>query len=204
MENTFIFNPYRQRLLSACKDRVKKPTPSIGKRSVQYGMSQSTLQRAVKLSPTVQITLQMRNRRGTTIRLDESEEKIIAETAYEFQKYGTPLTRDLVLDLASTPIRSLPVYRRKQMGFKGDRSDLCWLRGLIVRHRNLSVKTSVDHENERVDAMSPHNVAQHFARIRYLLNKYDIQDPTKVFNIDECGFSVKGMTWGRRIKRVIE
>eukprot|EP00171_Calliarthron_tuberculosum_P004068 IDg4068t1 len=51
--------------------------------------------------------------------------------------------------------------------------------------------------------MSPENVAEHFARLRSVLDKYSITEPTHVFNLDECGFSVKGMTWGKRIKRVV-
>lgn len=39
-------------------------------------------------------------------------------------------------------------------------------------------------------------MAKYFARIRALVKKYDI-DATRLFNLDETGFGMKGMTFGR-------
>lgn len=46
-------------------------------------------------------------------------------------------------------------------------------------------------------------VPVNFARIRSVCDKQNITEPTHVFNLNECSFSVKGMTWGCRVKRVV-
>ena len=52
--------------------------------------------------------------------------------------------------------------------------------------------------------MSPENVAAHFARIKPLSQKFDITKPWQVFKLDECGFSIRGMALGRRVKRLVQ
>ena len=78
-----------------------------------------------------------------------------------------------------------------------------WLKGFLKRFPELRAKTTVELERERSDAMSPDNVARHFARVQHILKSHGINEPTHVFNLDECGFSVKGMTWGRKVKRIV-
>ena len=48
--------------------------------------------------------------------------------------------------------------------------------------------------------MSPENIAAHFARIKAISQKFDIIKPWQVFDLDECGFSIRGMALGRKVK----
>ena len=68
----------------------------------------------------------------------------------------------------------------------------------------LKVETTVQIGNDRAQGMSPENVVEYFARVKLLLEELEIREPSHVFNLDECGFSVKGMTRGRRVKRVVQ
>lgn len=59
------------------------------------------------------------------------------------------------------------------------------------------MRKQVNLESERVDAMNPEYVARYFTRIKALMRKFDIDEPTRIFNLDESGFYIKGMTFGR-------
>lgn len=52
--------------------------------------------------------------------------------------------------------------------------------------------------------MTPEIVATHFARIRGLCDKYSIKQGSCIFNLDESGFSIRGMTLGGRKKCIVK
>lgn len=45
--------------------------------------------------------------------------------------------------------------------------------------------------------MNPENGTRHFPIIMGLIEKHNITKGTKVLNLDECRFSIRGMTLGR-------
>lgn len=46
-------------------------------------------------------------------------------------------------------------------------------------------------------AKSPENVAAHFACVKSLIKKHDINDVSRILNLGESGFNLRGMTLGR-------
>ncbi len=52
--------------------------------------------------------------------------------------------------------------------------------------------------------MNPETVAVHFARIKSLCSKHNIAEGCYIFNLDESGFSIRGMALGGREKCVVE
>ena len=46
-------------------------------------------------------------------------------------------------------------------------------------------------EKDRALAMSPHNLAEHFARLQQLYKEFGIKSVAQIFNIDESGFSTR-------------
>lgn len=48
------------------------------------------------------------------------------------------------------------------------------------------------------NSMSPERISQQFARICSLCDMHNITEPTHIFNLDDCAFSVKEIIWGRR------
>lgn len=200
---TVALSDEQARLLAACQDLAANGTrSSLRSIAEKHNVPRTTLKRHSSGPATVAGILERTFRRGSRQQLSTDEESIIAETVVEFQNHGTPLVRSLVLDVAATFVQTLPLSRRSKIRFKNDRPGMKWLRGFLNRYPQLKVKTTAQLENERSEAMSPDIVAEHFARIRTLMDSYGIHDPTHVFNLDECGFSVKGMSWGRRVKRV--
>lgn len=45
--------------------------------------------------------------------------------------------------------------------------------------------------------MDPEILAYHFAGLKEVIDKHKIRDPCRIFNLDDCGFSIRGMTLGR-------
>lgn len=58
----------------------------------------------------------------------------------------------------------------------------------LKRHRELTVKIIVSLDSAGHGSMNPEKIANHFATFDGLMNKYNIHDPTRIFNIDESGF----------------
>lgn len=45
--------------------------------------------------------------------------------------------------------------------------------------------------------MTPQNLAADYARLKTLIEIFDLNDPSRIFNVDESGFIIKGMTINR-------
>lgn len=65
------------------------------------------------------------------------------------------------------------------------------------------MQTAADLKQERVDGMSTARFTEHFDRIRSVCDIQNITEPTRVFNIYKCGFSMKCMMWDRCVKRIV-
>lgn len=45
--------------------------------------------------------------------------------------------------------------------------------------------------------MNPENMAMHFSRVKSIIDKFDIQYLTRIFNVARSACSIRGMTSGR-------
>eukprot|EP00171_Calliarthron_tuberculosum_P004067 IDg4067t1 len=153
MDTTTVLDDAQCRLLAALRELADAEMVSNPKslRSVasKFGVPRTTLQRARRRPATTAAVLAQSEGRGRKRRLHLAEEELIAGTIIEFQNRGTPLTRDLVLDVTQTFVRSLPAERRQKLHFRDDRPGYIWLRGFVSRFPHLTVKTTTDLENER-------------------------------------------------------
>ena len=68
----------------------------------------------------------------------------------------------------------------------------------MKHHRQMRTKTTNELKRERADAMSPDNIARHFARINHLMGENYIKEPNHVLNLDEVSFSPRDVTWGEK------
>lgn len=193
----------QERLLEACKEKSNGSSLSLRNLAKKNAVPYSSLQKAVKRPPTASAILSASHGRGRKERLTSNDEQIIFDAITEFQCNGTPLDRCGVMDIAKAYVESLPATRRAACAFKNNRPGRKWLINFLKRHPVLRLKSTVNLEHERAEAMCPENVAAHFARIRALADKHDITEPFQVFNLDESGFSIKGMSYGSRSKRIV-
>ncbi|PXF46856.1 Pogo transposable element with KRAB domain [Gracilariopsis chorda] len=132
--------------------------------------------------------------RGRPPSLTPSEEQTICEAVLHFSNRGTPLSRECFKDMVQCYVRVLPQSRRLQILFKNYRPGEYFVRRFLRRHQEISLKRRSNLEKLRAIAMSPENLASHFARIVQVYKEYKINSPEQVFNIDESGFSVRTAT----------
>lgn len=121
------------------------------------------------------------------------EEQLIADAVIKFQANGTLLSSELVFEVAHTLVKTLHSQRRSTFGLIGSYPGRALLSGFLSRYYILRVQTTADLKHERSEAIFPERVVEHWVNIRTICEKYSIIEPTHVFNLDECGFSVKGM-----------
>ena len=101
------------------------------------------------------------------------------------------------MDLVQTLVQSISDSSQKMIGFKDDRSGRYWLRNFLKRHTEISLRRRIALDKCRCMAINPQNVAKQFCRLRAVMKKFDILDPSIIFNLEESGFSIKGMNLGR-------
>lgn len=204
MEGQFLeLSDAKQRLLRACEEKRDNVSLSLRLLCSKYQITYGTLHRALQRPATAAAILEASCGRGRRTRLTHAEELIIKDTVYEFQSNGTPLNRSVVMDVVQEFVRTLSIQRRKLIGFRNDRPGREWMKRFVARWPELKLQCAVNLEYERAEAMSPVNIAAHFARIKALSEKYGIKEPCQVFNLDESGFSIRGMAWSGRSKRVV-
>lgn len=152
-----------------------------------HGVSKSTLHRSIKKACTGQ-------RRGRRPVLSAEHEIIIRDAILEFARQATPLTRDCIRDLIKDFIHGLPQGDDHKNVFKDSRPSRKFVTCFLKRHPELALRRRAGLEQVRVDAMSPTIMATHFARLHHVYQKFNIVNPSQIFNIDESGFSVKSAT----------
>lgn len=207
MEKGLIVLTARQRrLLAAVKEHQEAPPsskPTLRSLAKKYDVAASTLCRSLKGGASEKAILAQSDRRGRSQRLTDEEEKLIADSIKHFESNGTPLDRQAVMDMVQTFVSSFNSNRQREIGFKTNRPGVRWMELFLQRHSELRLRKRVNLENARCEAMNPDTVAEHFARIRAITEKHGINDPTRIINLDESGFSIRGMTLGGRSKCVV-
>lgn len=102
------------------------------------------------------------------------------------------MSRDCVIDLSQTLIRTLTAPRilglRENMGLKQDITGWNWLRSFTERHSEITLKRIVCLGQDRTEAMNPHFIAMHFAHIKSIMEKYEINHGHQIIIDEELGF----------------
>ena len=65
------------------------------------------------------------------------------------------------------------------------------LKVIMTRNSSISMKRRRNLEKDRAIAMSPHNWAEHFARLQQFYKEFGITSGAQIFNLDESGFSTR-------------
>ena len=115
----------------------------------------------------------------------------MAMSAIEFARNGTPISRGGLKDLVQHYCERIPTARRAALPFKNIRPGDKILSGFFKRNSALSLKKRCNLETDRAIAMSPTNIAEHYARLQQAYNEYGICSGARIFNLDESGFSTK-------------
>lgn len=102
-----------------------------------------------------------------------------------------------MVEILKTLVHTFNVYIQESIGLKENRPGKAWMRSLLQMHSISTLHRSVKFEAERADVMNPHNVASHFAKTKALMDKYGINDTSRIRNLDESGLSIIGMKFGR-------
>ena len=187
----------KSRLLGAAKELVIIKKCSLRSAGRQFNIPWSTFRVFFKHPVN---TMRPTGHRPT---LTKSEETLIADSAIEFARNGTPLSRDGLKDLVQHFCERLPTARQAALPFKNLRPGDKFLSCFFKRNCALSLKKRCNLETDRAIAMSPTNIAEHYARLQQAYNEYGICSGAQIFNLDESGFSTK-TAYRARAKGVME
>lgn len=160
-------------------------TPSLRTLAARYGVSKSTLHRRLNAKNS---TLRPRGRQKV---FTEAEERIILDAVLYFSDNLTPLSRDCFKDVVALYISKLPSARVKELPFRNGYVGDWWMRKFISRHPKLMLRRRANLEQSRALAMSPENLAKHYARLAVVYKEYNISNAAQIFNLDESGCSVR-------------
>lgn len=197
------------RIGHAVRERLKENTP-FKLLSSKYSIPQTTIKRHVLKNADSIADVQMYasgewqdhsdpdlpfstkvEARGRNPSLTQEEEKLISDTILYFGDNNTPLSRKCVLDLVQDFVRSLPPERQATIPFKDGRPTFTWLYSFLDRNTQVKTQRRECIEEKRINAISPATIAKHFVRAETLCDRYHIEDPRFIFNVDESGVSAK-------------
>ena len=85
----------------------------------------------------------------------------------------------------------LPLERQKQLLFRNLRPGDRFIQNLVKRHPDLSINRRRNLEKDRAIAMSPTNMAEHYARLIQVYKEFNISSGAQIINLEESGFSTK-------------
>lgn len=137
-------------------------------------------------------------RRGRPQKLFPEEEKRIARSVIEFAERGFPPTHAELAKFVLFYVNGLCPKRRTEINFDVDGPSYGWIcrfreRNGITSHRRQSL------EANRAENMSPTSLAEHFARLKVLCEKYKITCSSQVFNTDESAVSTRARCNGKGV-----
>ena len=179
---------------------------SFGKVADAFGLARTTFYRMYKRwvgtqsAPTgpedVRAPASVAGRRRG---FDSVDEDRIAQTALGYAKDGWPLTVALVQDLATHYlVQFCPVWKRD--GFTAGKPSRGWANAFVNRRPDLKKVAMRVIDDKRMLAISKARVAEHISRVQAICARYRIDEPSRVFNLDESGASFDKMT-GRSLRR---
>ena len=118
--------------------------------------------------------------------MSQEDEQIIAKGISYFANQFTPLTRQGITNLIEDYVDHLPKYKQETIGFFNNRPSLKFVDNLLKRQDLCSSSVRMV-EDKRVEAMTMATVAEHIARVQSAMNRYNIHDPERMFNMDQTG-----------------
>ena len=136
---------------------------------------------------------------GRPCPLGRSHELVIAQAVRYFADNSTPLTKQGVLDLTKQYIDMLPLHEQKKAGFHNNRPSLKFCDNFLARHI-LESRSVRQVEDSRVDAITMEKVTEHIARVQAAMDRYHINDPRFIFNMDQTGSSFEKII-GRSLRK---
>ena len=139
---------------------------------------------------------------GRKTAFNDTEEDLLHDVALEFVKRHTPLTKQVLCEAAEHLIEKLPESRRTQIKFKHSTPTVGWASAFVARHSDLKIKTIQVIEDRRIAAITPIVCVEHTSRLKAVINKWNIRDPRRIFNIDQTGCNFARQT-GRSLRRGI-
>lgn len=153
--------------------------------SNKHNISMSSLCSFAPIGHTPHAVIEANDVIGRKHRFTIDKKRFIVATILEFHRNVTPLYIGCTLDLTQTLISSFSASRQNTLGFVNGRPGKDWLRSFTKRHRALAIRRRVVLENDRAEAMTPQNVAMHFATLTALMDKFEINDPSRIFILDK-------------------
>lgn len=135
--------------------------------------------------------------------MTREEENLIYDAVLEFHNNGTPLSR-CIFDLSTALISKFVPECQMHLGFQNNVPGKKWLFRFLDRNKELTFKRSSTLECVQQKEINPENVVKHFAILEDLINRYDIQEPTRIFNLANQLSSICLMTVSRtqcKVKR---
>ena len=167
----------KRRLLGAARELVITKKCSLRSAARQFNIPWSTFRVFFKhpvntMRPT-----------GHPPTLTKSEETLIADSAIQFARDGTPLSRDGLKHLVQHFCERLPKARQAALPFKTLQPADKFLSAFFKRNCALSLKRRCNLESDRAIAMSSTNIAEHYARLQQAYNEIGIcSGPQSIFS----------------------
>lgn len=129
-------------------------------------------------------------KKGRPTLFTSEQEKLIKEAVIYYANNLTPLSRQSLIDLAEVMLETNeiePVQDCEQKLTKG------WVEGFLHRHPELKLLSIQTVDAERSAACTAHNIAEHIARVKSAVHRYNIRSPLNIINADESGVSFKNL-----------
>lgn len=126
------------------------------------------------------------------------EEKIIVEAATYYAYNNTPLSRICLLNLTQDFVESLPECRGGKIRFKDNGPITTRPYSFLKRNPTLDIQRGACLKEKQEAAISWAVLSKYFVRVEMLMERYRINHPRYIFNVDESGFSAKKLVEKQR------
>ena len=191
MTNDFLSSPapimkyytYQEGAIQRAKSLVKRGL-SLRKASEEMGVPFNTIRDHLRYDQENRSEIV----RGRSRELTDSEESDLANYATYMSECGFPISRKvlkkLVVDILKTSGRHTIV------NLESGPSD-AWVRSFLERHPSLSLRTPHPLENSRAE-VNQSQIDHYYKLLKRTLQTLGLEnDPTRLYNLDQTGFSGK-------------
>lgn len=87
----------------------------------------------------------------------------------------------------------LPTLRCSEISISDSGATFSWLRGFLSRRLDLKLKLVRTIDYKRVNSLTVDRVCEHIARVEKALERSNIRDPSRIFNVDESRTALKSL-----------
>lgn len=121
---------------------------------------------------------------------------MIVDAALEFSNNRTNLEKTCLQDLAKLQISSISSGNRAKICLNNEKTGNDWINSFLNYHEDVTLRKRVSIRTDREKAMNAESLSIHFAQIKTLMNRYKMDENSCIFNHDESGLSLNGITLG--------